>query len=110
MDIQVKNTSQEVLMKRLANRVERFINNSDISEMLGEWCATLCMILRIDELLGVLTDQKVGLDEEDLDALNKHLLNLEKIKDDHDASILEYEEVVRNLLNSLRKILSQRGI
>ena len=100
------NISQEVLVKRLGSRVDRFINNSDISEMLGEWCATLSMILRIDELLGVLNDQKVVLGEEDLDALNQHLVNLENLSVNHSHSPDDYEEVVRNLLNYLRQILS----
>ena len=97
-------------MKGLVNRVAGIINNSDISEMLGEWYATLAMLLRTDELLEVLNDQNVVLGEKDLHTLNQHLVNLEKLRDNHETSIDAYEEVVCNLLNYLRNILASSSL
>ena len=99
------NISQKVLIKGLVDRVSEIIDNSDISEMVGEWYPTLSMVIRIDELLNLLYDQNVVLGEEDLHTLNQHLDNLEKLRDDHETSTDVYEEVVCNLLNYLRKIV-----
>ena len=99
------NISQKVLIKGLVDCVSTIIDNSDISEMVGEWYPTLAMLTRIDELLDLLYDQNVVLGEEDLHTLNQHLDNLETLRDDHETSTDVYEEVVCNLLKYLRKIV-----
>ena len=100
------NIYQKGLMKGLVACVTTMIDQSDIAELVGEWYATIAMLTRIDELVEVLNDQNVVLGEKDLYTLNKHLVNLENLRDNHSLSPDEYEEVVCNLLNHLRKILS----
>ena len=105
MNILVKNGSQKDLVKKLMYCAGNVLDQTDISAIVGLDFATIAMLLRIDELLGVLDDQNVVLGEEDLNALNQHLVNLEKIKSSHEE-LYESEEIVGNLLSYLRKILA----
>ena len=106
MNIQVNNTSQEVLVK-VIDCVGDLINQTDISDFLGVDCGTIVMLIRIDELLGVLQDQNVVLGEEELNALNQHLVNLEKAKyRSEETELYEFEVIVGNLLDYLRRILA----
>ena len=105
MNGQVKKVSQKDLVKKLMYCAGNVLDQTDISAIVGLDFATIAMLIRIDELLGVLDDQNVVLGEEDLNALNQHLVNLEKIKGSHEE-LYESEEIVGNLLSHLRKILA----
>ena len=108
MNVQVNNTSHEVY-KGLFDCVGDVINQTDISAIIGLDYGTIAMLIRIDELLGVLKDQNVVLHEEELNALNQHLVNLEKIKyGSGETELYEFEEIVGDLLVYLRRILALR--